>query len=216
MGICAICGKEVLLPYTCSYCNLTFCGKHRLPENHQCTGLPKRGWRNKLPDEEIIKIPVSSNTITSQNPKYNLYASKLKQLTHFLPKKISVRTIFNIAFLLVISLPVLDSVQLMWDSPLTFSRTFLPKWWDLFPSEYPIPSINLLYLYFGMLGLFVYTVWKFISKRGYGTYEPRRLKMRKYYYVIIVGATFLYFFSEANFFWLYSIQKLISNFRGGL
>ena len=42
MGICYYCGKEVDLPHRCSYCNLTFCDDHRLPENHNCANQPGR------------------------------------------------------------------------------------------------------------------------------------------------------------------------------
>lgn len=36
---CYICGKQELLPFTCSYCQRVFCSRHRLPENHDCPGL---------------------------------------------------------------------------------------------------------------------------------------------------------------------------------
>ncbi|MFZ7138179.1 MAG: AN1-type zinc finger domain-containing protein [archaeon] len=39
---CAVCGKEVRMPFTCKYCGLRYCDKHRLPERHECTSLPKR------------------------------------------------------------------------------------------------------------------------------------------------------------------------------
>jgi hypothetical protein len=42
--ICYFCGKEVDIPFRCSYCNLTFCSEHRLPEAHNCINLPKREW----------------------------------------------------------------------------------------------------------------------------------------------------------------------------
>ncbi len=38
MAVCDKCGNEVALPYNCSYCGGTFCGEHRLPENHDCKG----------------------------------------------------------------------------------------------------------------------------------------------------------------------------------
>ena len=44
MGICYYCGKENDLPHRCSYCNLTFCDEHHLPENHGCINAPKRTW----------------------------------------------------------------------------------------------------------------------------------------------------------------------------
>jgi Zn-dependent protease len=35
---CDFCGKDEDLPFTCNYCGGTFCGEHRLPEAHACTG----------------------------------------------------------------------------------------------------------------------------------------------------------------------------------
>ncbi|MFX0058032.1 MAG: AN1-type zinc finger domain-containing protein, partial [Candidatus Heimdallarchaeota archaeon] len=38
MTFCEQCGVEIgYLPFKCKYCGGTFCKKHRLPENHQCT-----------------------------------------------------------------------------------------------------------------------------------------------------------------------------------
>ncbi|WP_142855932.1 rhomboid family intramembrane serine protease [Salinigranum halophilum] len=39
MAKCDACGKEENLPYQCRRCGQTFCGEHRLPENHNCPGL---------------------------------------------------------------------------------------------------------------------------------------------------------------------------------
>ncbi|ELZ91839.1 rhomboid family protein/GlpG-like protein [Haloferax mucosum ATCC BAA-1512] len=39
MAICDVCGKDESLPYRCSRCGGTFCSEHRLPENHNCSGL---------------------------------------------------------------------------------------------------------------------------------------------------------------------------------
>jgi membrane associated rhomboid family serine protease len=36
---CDVCGAFELLPFKCRYCGGTYCGIHRLPENHQCPGL---------------------------------------------------------------------------------------------------------------------------------------------------------------------------------
>lgn len=36
---CAVCGKEELLPFKCSYCGEYFCAEHRLPEKHDCPGI---------------------------------------------------------------------------------------------------------------------------------------------------------------------------------
>ena len=42
--LCYHCGRETEMPFRCSYCNLTFCGDHRIPEMHNCIRLPGRSW----------------------------------------------------------------------------------------------------------------------------------------------------------------------------
>jgi hypothetical protein len=38
LTFCEFCGEQIgYLPFTCKYCGGTFCKKHRLPENHECT-----------------------------------------------------------------------------------------------------------------------------------------------------------------------------------
>jgi hypothetical protein len=39
MATCDECGEHENLPYQCRRCGDTFCGEHRLPENHDCPGL---------------------------------------------------------------------------------------------------------------------------------------------------------------------------------
>jgi hypothetical protein len=39
MAKCDECGRDENLPYQCRRCGRTFCGDHRLPENHDCPGL---------------------------------------------------------------------------------------------------------------------------------------------------------------------------------
>jgi len=36
--------KEYYIPYICNYCGGVFCEEHRLPEQHNCSGLPPRSW----------------------------------------------------------------------------------------------------------------------------------------------------------------------------
>ncbi|MHC1584282.1 MAG: rhomboid family intramembrane serine protease [Methanosarcinales archaeon] len=45
-GRCHVCGKYVLMPFTCKFCGGRFCAEHRLPENHDCPGLAD--YRRKL------------------------------------------------------------------------------------------------------------------------------------------------------------------------
>lgn len=39
MPTCDICGEQVSMPYRCHHCGGTYCGDHRLPESHSCSGL---------------------------------------------------------------------------------------------------------------------------------------------------------------------------------
>lgn len=41
MSTCSFCRKQELMPYTCKFCGELFCGDHRLPENHECSGLKR-------------------------------------------------------------------------------------------------------------------------------------------------------------------------------
>jgi len=47
---CATCGERVYLPYLCNYCHNYYCGKHRLPFNHDCTNIDE--WK-KRPSQGI-------------------------------------------------------------------------------------------------------------------------------------------------------------------
>lgn len=58
-GTCYHCGKDVDLPFKCTYCGLFFCDEHRLPEQHKCINLPKRRWDSykKIHKGKIISHP---------------------------------------------------------------------------------------------------------------------------------------------------------------
>ncbi|MHA1734511.1 MAG: rhomboid family intramembrane serine protease [Promethearchaeota archaeon] len=52
MPPCDFCGVEIRgLPFRCSYCGGTFCGQHRIPENHGCRGMARGGVRRAFPPE---------------------------------------------------------------------------------------------------------------------------------------------------------------------
>lgn len=54
MSYCEFCGEKAgALPFKCSYCGGNFCGKHRLPENHDCSFDVK--YRNKRIKEKQQK-----------------------------------------------------------------------------------------------------------------------------------------------------------------
>jgi len=70
---CEFCGEQIsYLPFTCKYCRGTFCKKHRLPENHQCTFELKhvsvepttlRGSQKLYPDV-AVKKPATQEYLT--------------------------------------------------------------------------------------------------------------------------------------------------------
>ncbi len=58
MTYCEFCGDQIgYLPFNCKYCGGTFCKKHRLPENHECTF-------------ELKHVPVESPTPRSLKRRY--------------------------------------------------------------------------------------------------------------------------------------------------
>ena len=42
---CEFCGENVDSPFTCNFCGGAFCGKHRLPPNHDCPNIG--AWRSR-------------------------------------------------------------------------------------------------------------------------------------------------------------------------
>lgn len=38
-GACALCEKQVTMPFKCKFCGGLYCDEHRLPESHNCSGL---------------------------------------------------------------------------------------------------------------------------------------------------------------------------------
>jgi len=56
LAFCEFCGEKIgYLPFKCKYCGGTFCKKHRLPENHQCSFELKHV---PLVPVEVKEIPV--------------------------------------------------------------------------------------------------------------------------------------------------------------
>jgi rhomboid family protein len=52
---CSQCGREEFLPFRCKLCDQPHCLEHRLPENHQCTGLG--GYRARAREDRAIALP---------------------------------------------------------------------------------------------------------------------------------------------------------------
>lgn len=57
---CEFCGVEESLPFVCNYCGGVFCGEHRLPEAHRCSGdLTAR--------RTVVAPPATSTTYSQAN-----------------------------------------------------------------------------------------------------------------------------------------------------
>lgn len=70
MSFCVYCGQEIgYLPFKCKYCGGTFCKKHRLPENHECTFELKH----------ISVIPTSSGEPSRRYQEVSLKKPKKRQ-----------------------------------------------------------------------------------------------------------------------------------------
>ncbi len=77
MTYCEFCGEQIgYLPFTCKYCGGTFCKKHRLPENHECTFELKhvsvapttpKSTKKRYPDVDLQKP--KSQEYLDQGPK---------------------------------------------------------------------------------------------------------------------------------------------------
>jgi hypothetical protein len=75
MATCAKCGAKVMLPYQCRYCGGYFCPDHRLPENHECSRLPRRGWNDKPGFKESGQVEPKPKT----RPSLHNFTHVLKQ-----------------------------------------------------------------------------------------------------------------------------------------
>ncbi len=65
---CQYCGKEVVLPFTCSYCGGRFCGEHRIPERHACP----ESWRARAPRDAP---PATTQSQSADQPSYTYTVS---------------------------------------------------------------------------------------------------------------------------------------------
>ena len=67
MGACEACGAELPggLDYSCTYCELEFCPRHRLPETHDCIfqDFIDRPWKNRLDERSKYE------TTTTRKPR---------------------------------------------------------------------------------------------------------------------------------------------------
>lgn len=67
MARCAVCGREVLMPFRCAYCGEYFCAEHRLPEKHNCLGL--RAATSPYEKELKLRRKIEESFQASMTPK---------------------------------------------------------------------------------------------------------------------------------------------------
>lgn len=56
-----ICNVSDLLPFTCQYCRLSYCGDHRLPASHHCAAMPPTGSSDQ--ERRAAKCPLCSGVL---------------------------------------------------------------------------------------------------------------------------------------------------------
>ena len=70
MADCDVCGREEGMPYRCRFCGGTFCGEHRLPENHQCPGLEEwndpTGVFGQQEQQQRSRVDAARQRVTSR------------------------------------------------------------------------------------------------------------------------------------------------------
>lgn len=69
MADCATCGKHTSMPFTCKFCEQSFCGKHRLPENHDCSGLEAYKEKSHEDGKVGYDIPKKDTASTDITPE---------------------------------------------------------------------------------------------------------------------------------------------------
>jgi Zn-dependent protease len=68
---CEYCGKDVVLPFKCTYCGGSFCAEHRIPESHACPET----WRARAPRD----VPPVSTQDWAKEPSYKYTVSYTSQ-----------------------------------------------------------------------------------------------------------------------------------------
>lgn len=58
MAECSTCGEQTSMPFTCKFCEQSYCSAHRLPENHDCNGLEE--YKEQSHEEGKIGYTVNS------------------------------------------------------------------------------------------------------------------------------------------------------------
>lgn len=108
---CAICGKKEQMPFTCTFCKVSFCTTHRLPENHQCLNTPLRtplGRWNAKPSATSEKLKLLRKRYFDKKakspPDYQLMQKKYDDsVKHNRQKSKTKSVVLFILFIVVVS-----------------------------------------------------------------------------------------------------------------
>ena len=115
---CEICGKEVVLPFKCSYCGDYFCGEHRLPERHNCANQPRTNPYYKRPTK-----PIPYHSTYSHPINYPLKSSRKRSKKIILGLIIAVSTVFLVWFIINQTSPTINMIS---PKPMTYNMTSIP------------------------------------------------------------------------------------------
>lgn len=210
MGLCYVCGKEVDLPHRCSYCNLTFCDEHRLPENHNCASMPSRSFVDK--DSKGLVSSTSRKSMLSASKHTDKSRSQWKKTTKGWKNKNRIRSkgfrsilyktssilkicikfiVFLIFSILTLAPTILYILSLLVPEAVDFINFIILLAPDALLFKYIIPN----------LGCFV--IWIFI------VYRIMQKKCKWWYYAILLGI------SMWNWWTLYRLIILL-NFLGDI
>ena len=80
MSFCEFCGNEIgYLPFKCKYCGGTFCKKHRLPENHECSF--------ELKHTPVVPLVQRESAIKSSQTRQQKHQKQPRRLRRYLKRQ---------------------------------------------------------------------------------------------------------------------------------
>lgn len=85
MHNCEFCGKPTTMPFHCSHCDGFFCGKHRIPENHNCSVVGSAVGHSK--GRGSTRVPVYPKSYPNKTKKRGTPSEKRYRYTE--PRRIS-------------------------------------------------------------------------------------------------------------------------------
>lgn len=87
MANCSTCGDQTSMPFTCKFCEQSFCSRHRLPENHDCTGL--ENYKKQSHEEGKIGYDVIKEDM-HRKPEVTTQSRNIPRLAGILPGRLPI------------------------------------------------------------------------------------------------------------------------------